>query len=446
MSDRARPTKILVVEDDHTLRTVLSSELAELGYRVELAETGLKALAMLRKYVFDVVLLDLKMPEMDGLEVLSRLKSEGISEAPVIMLTGHGTIELAVKATQLGAFHFLTKPCALAELDALVKKAAAHHELARKNLALQREVAQLAPKADILGKSPSIAILMKEIDKVARSEAPVLITGESGTGKELVARRIHMLSPRSNGPFLAVNCAALQDTLLESELFGYEKGAFTGAQDKKPGLLESAEGGTLLLDELGAMSVAIQAKLLRVLQFGTYTRVGGTTEMNLDVRIVAATNQALAKAIKEGKFRDDLYYRLNTFEIRVPSLRERSGDVALLARAFLDGKTKGEKNLTLNEAAVESLNAYAWPGNVRELSNLMERAAILADNDDEVAEVVAAYIRGRSAESPGETGYSLEEVEMAHIRKVLDMCGGNKTEAARRLGIALKTLYNKLKS
>lgn len=446
-STTQRAVKVLLVEDDATLRTVLSSELGDLGYRIFEAESGTKALAMLRKTAVDVVLLDIKMPEMDGIEVLERVKRDQLSDAAIIILTGHGTIELAVQATQKGAFHFVTKPCSLGEIDGLIRKAYDHRILTRKNVALRGQVDQLVGSNEIVGESPAVISLLKKIQKVATSDAPVLVTGESGTGKELVARRIHTLSARADGPFVAVNCAALQDTLLESELFGYEKGAFTGAQDRKSGLFESAEGGTVLLDELGTMSLAVQAKLLRVLQFGTFNRLGGTTELTLDVRIIAATNQQLAKAIKDGRFREDLYYRLNTFEIAVPPLRDRPGDIAILAARILEQKTRGAKNLKLDEACIESLEGYAWPGNVRELANLMERTAILADDASEALDVISSYVASKRSEGipGGEPGTLLADVEMAHIRRVLESCGGNKTEAARRLGIALKTLYNKLK-
>lgn len=442
-----RPHSILLGEDDETFRQLLASELERAGFLVRQAGTGREVLRVLEEANIDVVVLDMNMPDGTGLSVLAEVAEHSISDAAFIILTGHGSIEAAIEATRSGAFHFLTKPCPFDELDALIRRAGEHVALQRRGRSLALSLHQVEGKNRLLGDSPVMGALIEEAQKVAPTTAAVLITGASGTGKELLARSLHQWSDRREEAFLAINCAALQDSLLESELFGHERGAFTGADRRKPGLLEMADGGTLLLDELGEMSLTIQAKLLRVLQFGTFHRLGGHEELSPDVRIVATTNRDLSERIREGAFREDLYFRLNTFELRMPSLVERVGDVSMLAHRLLAKAAKNDRDaIKLNDSSLTLLEAYGWPGNVRELGNLMERIAILADSDEEAEGIIQRYIGEKRVESFETDSLKLSEVEDAHIRRVLDACGGNKTEAAKRLGIALKTLYNKLKN
>ena len=432
--------RILVVDDEENVRKVLSKELSHKGHHAEAVAGGAEALACLAGRAFDVLLTDLKMPGVDGLALLRKVRELDLG-AEVVLLTGQGSIPSAVEAIRQGAFDYLTKPCSIDEIEAVCLRAGERSRLARENRALRQDLARgLNP---LLGDCPPMALLRTRIAKVAAADAHVLILGESGTGKELVARAVHRESPRSGGPFVAINCAGLAPSLLESELFGHERGAFTGADRARAGLFETADGGTLFLDELADMPPPLQALLLRTLQFGEVRRLGADRPRLVDARILAATHRDLEAAVRSGTFREDLYYRMKALVLEVPPLRDRRVDIALLARHFLARAGRGR--LTLEAGALKVLEGHAWPGNVRELQNLMERLTIFCEGGAiREADVVAALqVRARPGAAPA--GATLIEAEKLHIAGTLAAAGGSKPEAARRLGISLKTLYNKLK-
>lgn len=440
---------ILVADDEAGVRESLGRALQREGFRVVPAEDGQTALDALRGGGVDLILADLRMPGLDGLELLRAAKLLA-PEVEVIVLSGHGTVEEAVTAMKEGAWDFLTKPFERAQLVRAVSKALTHRALVLENRSLQRRLDELVGTGEIIGESPAIRQVLELARQVAPTSATVLIQGESGTGKELVARALHEGSPRRGRRFIQVNCAALPETLLESELFGYERGAFTGAAARKEGRFELADGGTLLLDEVGDLSAATQAKLLRVLQEGEFERVGGTKTLKVDVRIVAATNQDLTALVKERRFREDLYYRLNVITIEIPPLRERKEDIPLLAHHFLRRyATKNRREISgFSEPALEQLRAYPWPGNVRELEHAVERAVILArgnliDLTDLPATVSQAEPASRVVQIP--IGMPLDEVEQRLIEETLRLTKGNKELAAKLLGIASRTIYRKLK-
>ncbi|MGB4781649.1 sigma 54-interacting transcriptional regulator, partial [Candidatus Methylomirabilis sp.] len=409
----------------------------------EVAGSGEEALEQLRAREFDVVLLDLKMPGIGGMEALRRIRESGTS-AEVVILTGHPDVDSAINAMKLGAYDYLTKPFKLSELEEVLRRAAERKRLREENTALRRMVAQREPAPIMIGQSPAIASLLATVRRIAPSEASVLIQGESGTGKSLVAKAIHAASPRASGPFLIINCSGFQDPLLESELFGHEKGAFTGATSVKQGLFEVAGSGTLLLDEVGEMSPAMQAKLLQVLDTKELRRVGGTRVHRADVRIIAATNKDLAQEVRTGRFREDLYYRLNVVSLTLPSLRERKEDIPLLIEHFLrQFRVTGQKAKTVFPEAMPLLADYPWPGNVRELANTIERLLILSSGDVISLEDLPPNIRFPSGLTGGPA--SLVEMERLHLIRVLDHTGGKKMQAARLLGIDLKTLNSKIK-
>src|SRR5438876_1518001 len=376
MSD---PATLLIADDDPGLRQSLERTLTREGYRVILASDGNAALERLQAGGVDLVLTDLKMPGLSGIELLRAVKAIA-SEVDVILLTAFGTVEEAVKAMKEGAYDFLTKPFQRAQLLRLIRQALERRDLFQQNRALQQRLDDLLQQGAVIGSSPAFRRMMTLLEQVAGSSATVLVQGESGTGKELVARTIHARSARSRGPFVAVNCAALPETLLESELFGYEKGAFTGAAGRKEGRFELADGGTLFLDEVADLAPVTQPKILRVLQEGEFERVGGTKTLRVDVRVVTATNQDLAVLVREKRFREDLYYRLNVITVTAPPLRERREDVAVLAQHFLRVyAAKNNRHLDgFTDAALACLEGYSWPGNVRELENVVERAVVLA--------------------------------------------------------------------
>jgi DNA-binding NtrC family response regulator len=392
---------------------------------------------------FDVILLDLKMPGIGGMEALRRIRDSG-SSAEVVILTGHPDVDSAIRAMKLGAYDYLTKPFKLSELEEVLRRAAERKRLRTENTALRRMVAQREPSPIMIGRSPAMTSLSATVRRIATSEASVLIQGESGTGKGLVARAIHMASPRSNGPFLVINCSGFQDPLLESELFGHERGAFTGATSVKMGLFEVAAGGTLLLDEVGEMSPAMQAKLLQVLDTKELRRVGGTRVHRVDVRIIAATNKDLAQEVKTGRFREDLYYRLNVVSVMLPALRERKEDIPLLIEHFLTQfQTSSRQSKTVSREAMQSLADYPWPGNVRELANTLERLQILSSGNVIDLEDLPPNVRFPGGSTGGPA--SLAEMERLHLIRVLDHTKGKKMQAARLLGIDLKTLNSKIK-
>lgn len=439
-----RPNRILVVDDEAVFRGVLAKELTRKGWRVEEAADGAEALGKLASRAYDVVLLDLNMPRLGGMETLRAAKDRDI-DAEVIVLTGQGTIPSAIEAIRAGAYDYLMKPCETEEVDAIARRAAEKTRLARDNRILRRAAGEEEP--GLAGESPAIQALRGLAAKAARAEASVLILGESGSGKELVAREIHRLGPRSASPLVAVNCAALSGPLLESELFGHERGAFTGADRGRAGLFEAADGGTLFLDEIAEMSAELQARLLRAVQFGEIRRVGSDAARIVSVRVLSATHRDLEKGIAAGTFRQDLYYRLQGIVVRVPPLRERAEDIPLLARRFLSDLRRQGRDVPadFSAGALKVLGCHPWPGNVRELKNLVERLSFVCGGEriQEVDVVAALHVKGPSPSLP-ELPDSLDEAEKAQIARVLAACGGKKPLAAERLGVSLKTLYNKL--
>ena len=461
----AETATLLVADDDPAVRQSLERTLAREGYTVVLAPDGQAALERLRQGGVDLLLSDLRMPGLTGLELLREVKA-AVPNVDVILLTAFGTVEEAVAAMKDGAVDFLTKPFQRAQLIRVIRKALERRELIAQNLALQRRLDDLLAQGNLIGVSPAFRSMMTLVDQVANSSATVLIHGESGTGKELVARAIHDRSPRRSGPFVAVNCAALPETLLESELFGYEKGAFTGAGGRKEGRFELADGGTLFLDEVADLSPVTQPKILRVLQEGEFERLGGTKTIKVDVRIVTASNQDLAVLVKEKRFREDLFYRLNVIAVTAPPLREKREDVAVLAQHFLRVYA-AKNNRTLagfSDDALRCLEGYAWPGNVRELENVVERAVVLArgntvevgDLPDKITENAIVLERPAPGEAAGDgggegmlrirVGTPLAEVEQRMLEETLRMTRGNKTLTAKLLGIDPKTVFRKLKA
>jgi DNA-binding NtrC family response regulator len=456
--ETARPvTRVLVVDDEESQRTALAGMIALWGYGVETAADGQEALDKLAIFDAHVIVTDLMMPRMDGQELLRRLKLHG-DAPPAIVQTAFGNLETAVNVVHdLGAFWYLNKPIASQELRLLLERAAAQSRLTERNELLERQLSYNGVLGEMVGASQKMQEVFALIQQVAPSRAAVLITGESGTGKELAARAIHALSPRRAGPFVAINCAAMPDTLMESELFGHEKGAFTGAVERRAGCFELAQNGTVLLDEIGDMPVGTQAKLLRVLEDGRVRRLGGKAEVQLDVRVIAATNSPLDNAIREGKFREDLFYRLNVFPIPLPPMRDRKEDLPVLISALLEdlNRKHGTKVTDIAPDVQDRLRVYNWPGNVRELRNVLERAVILAGEGTLQAShlppgfggapVPASSLTSDSGELRVPVGYTIEQAERALIELTLEHTRHNKTRAAEILGISQKTLFNKLK-
>ena len=448
-------TRVLVVDDEESQRTALASMIKLWGYSVETAADGQEALDKLAVFDAHVIVTDLNMPRMNGQELLKRLKEDGESP-PVIVQTAYGSLETSVSMVHdLGAFWFLEKPVQSQALRLLLERAATHGKLAEHAERLERQLSNQGLLGEMVGSSPKMREVFSLIQQVAPSRAAVLITGESGTGKELAARAIHALSPRRSAPFVALNCAAMPDTLMESELFGHEKGAFTGAVDRRAGVFELAQNGTVLLDEIGDMPVGLQAKLLRVLEDSRVRRLGGKSEIQLDVRILASTNSPLDASIREGKFREDLFYRLNVFPIPLPPLRDRKDDLASLAAALLNdlNHKHGTKVTDVSKEVLERFQAYNWPGNVRELRNALERAVILAGQGNIERQHLSPTFTSPAAEVPAtegdcvqfRLGTTVEEAERGLILRTLEHTKNNKTKAAEILGISLKTLHNKLK-
>jgi DNA-binding NtrC family response regulator len=438
-----RKLRVLFVDDEPKYREMMKRELSLLGHTVVSAESGEQALEELSRRDFDVAVLDLRLPGINGIETLQRIKQE---EYPVevILLTGQATVETAVEAMKLGAYDYISKPCRIRELEALLLKAYERKRLARENVSLKRLINGKTAGPDMLGKSRAVQEILKFVQKVSATDSTELIQGESGTGKELVARAIHGQSARSGSPFVVLNCATLQETLLESELFGHAKGAFTGAHEARMGLFEVADEGSLFLDEIGEMSLATQSKLLRVLQSGELRRVGENRIIEVDVRVISATHKDLAKEVKEGKFREDLFYRLNIIHIQIPPLRERKEDIPILVEHFLSLFRARGLEKRIDEKVMKMLMEHSWPGNVRELQNIVERMVILSDG-----EVIKDLppLGGPSTGSPSDIGrgLSLAELERRYISYTLAEKQGNKAQTAQALGISLKTLYNKIK-
>jgi DNA-binding NtrC family response regulator len=434
--------RLLIVDDDEVLRDTLSQRCQRAGMAVTAVASGEDALAKIERAPFDVALLDLHLPGMSGLDVLAHVK-ELQPEVEVLLLTAHGSIETAIEAMKRGAYDYLTKPFQFQDLEVHIQKAYEKVQLARRQRQWLEQLRYESPRYCLVGSGPEMQRVVALIEKVAPTDATVLIRGASGTGKELVARAIHHNSPRRDGPMVTINCAALQETLLESELFGHEKGAFTGAVASKRGLFEVAHGGTLFIDEVAEMTPSLQAKLLRVLEDSSYRRVGGTQEVQADVRIVAATNKPLEEEQKVGRFREDLYYRLNVFTICLPLLRERRQDIPDLVQHFLTTRQIGPAPYTVAPEALEALKRYDWPGNVRELANVIERAQILSENHvitlDDLPEAIAAA--GATTPVTGGDPHSLAEVERRHVQTILEQEKGNKVQAAKVLGISRRALY-----
>jgi two-component system response regulator HydG len=447
--DRAR-ANILVVEDDGAMRDLLVEELGDAHFRVESAPGGRAGVERVKKGGIDVVVSDLRMPDLDGFDLLRDLKAAEPSPH-VIVISAFGSIPTALKAVELGAYDFLEKPFEIEALVLRVDKALAERGLRREVARLRREVARPYGLENIVGKSPAMQEIFDLVTRLGSSSASVLVTGESGTGKELIARAIHFNSPRAKKPFVAVNVAAIPETLIESELFGYKRGAFTDARNDHAGLFVEADGGTIFLDEIGELPPSLQAKLLRVLQEREIRPLGATRSEKLDVRVVAATNRELEARMRAGQFREDLYYRLNVIHIAVPPLRSRVEDILPLCEHFIaEARRRGvsTRARTLAPAAVKALLAYPWPGNVRELENVIERALALCDEPQIGVEDLPAQIKERRGNDllagALARGLTLAELEREYIERVLAAEGGNKTRAAQRLGLDRKTLYRKL--
>ncbi|MBW2341166.1 MAG: sigma-54-dependent Fis family transcriptional regulator [Deltaproteobacteria bacterium] len=443
---------ILVVDDDPGHRTMLKTLLAGWGYSVFEADDGSTAIEKVNEQAFDLILMDIRMIKVSGLQALTEIKAFNPS-IPVIIMTAYSSVETAVDALKSGAYDYLTKPLDFDELRLAMERAMDHRMLKEENRLLRETLGSHFDRRNIIGQSGVMVKLLETVAQVAPSEATVSITGESGTGKEMIAGAIHFNSPRKDGPFVKINCAAITETLLESELFGHEKGAFTGAYKQKEGRFRQAHGGSLFLDEISEMSLAMQVKLLRVLQEREITRVGGEEVIKVDVRIITATNRDLLQEIHGGRFREDLYYRLNVVALNMPPLRERREDIPLLAQHFLEmfSEKNRKKIKGFSPQGMDRLLKYEWPGNVRELMNAVERGVVLA-RSEYLGEEDLSLILGHTS-SPGEISSKdgiradmpLEEVERTTILKTLDLTRGNKSEAARRLGITRRTLHKKLK-
>ena len=435
--------RVLLAEDEANLAQILSTFLKGRGYDVRTVGNGRDALESLRAESFDVALLDIVMPELDGLEVLRVVRAE--PEPPeVIIITGNGTIETAISAMRLGAYDYMSKPYRMAEIDLLVRRAWEKRQLLRQNEVLQSQLTRAEGVPDVTTRHPPLQETLQLVRRVAKSDSSVLIGGESGTGKELVARMLHRLSERS-GPLVDVNCAAITGPTVEAELFGYEQTTPRGVVERKAGLIELAAGGTLFLDEVSELEQRVQGKLLRALEQGSFFRVGGTRKVQVDVRVVAATNRDLATMVADGTFRHDLYYRINAIAIELPPLRERRSDIALLADEFLR-KFGGAAAPTLAPDAMDALRSYAWPGNVRELRNVMERAVLIANGRAIRAVDLPLRAPSGSVASTGVTATTtLADLEKRHIEAVLTHHGWHQGRAAAALGISSKTLYRKIR-
>lgn len=454
--------KLLVVDDERNLRLVIQKELSRHGYDVETAADGEAAWEIMEAKDFDVLLCDINMPRLDGMGLLKRCKEKSPNPPEVIMLTGQGTVETAIQAMKLGAYDYLTKPYRIAELTALVKQAAEKKQLKTDNQRLRAQIERSkAAMPEIVAESPQMKEVLRLVRRVAPSDTSVLITGESGTGKELIAQAIHQLSSRADKPFIDLNCAALQDTLLESELFGYEAGAFSGARTRKLGLFELADGGTLFLDEIMEMPPQLQSKLLRALETRSFFRVGGVKKVEVDVRLVAATNRDPQQAVADGVFRSDLLYRVNSFEVNIAPLRERKEDIEPLAQHLLE-KVGGSNPPVLTQPVVEALAGFSWIGNVRQLRNCLERAALLSDNGRITVKELPPEVVYRTERSSVSVNYSsphqntvssfqnpgptnLRDSEKQQIITALERTGWHRGKTAELLGISPSTLYRRLR-
>ena len=454
--------KLLVVDDESNLRLVVQKEMSRQGHEVETAPDGEAAWEAIEDRDFDVVLCDINMPRLDGISLLRRIREKSQNPPEIIMLTGQATVESAIEAMKLGAYDYLTKPYRIAELGVLVNQAADKHTLKTDNLRLRAQIERSTNSLpDIIAESPQMKEILRLVERVANSETSVLITGESGTGKELIAQAIHRLSPRNHKAFVDLNCAALQDNLLESELFGHEAGAFSGARGRKLGLFEIADSGTLFLDEVMEMPAQLQSKLLRALETRSFFRVGGVKKVDVDVRLVAATNRNPMAAMSDGHFRSDLFYRINSFEIHLPPLRERRDDIEPLAKHILR-KISGVNVPEITPQAVDALCSYHWTGNVRQLRNCLERAVLLSDDGQIKVNDLPPEILGRGSEPTISVSYhephenavsvfsnntpsSLRDIERQQIITALKQTGWHRGKTAEMLGISPSTLYRRLR-
>jgi len=445
----SKPLKLLFADDEPSLQELMRRELPRLGHEVTVCPDGETAIAALERNTYDCILVDLDMPGASGIDVIARAKDLS-PETEAVVLTGKGSMQTAVAAMRHDAFDYLTKPCKLAELKTVLTRVAARRELVRKYQALRQRLERIEGSPQMIGDSPAMARVEKLIAKVAPTDSTVLILGETGTGKELAARAIHEQSLRAKQPLVPINCGALPENLIESELFGHRRGAFTGADEHRTGLLEVADGGTLFLDEIGELPAAMQAKMLRFLESGEVRRVGENEPFRCDVRVVCATNRDLAEMVAEGAFREDLYFRINTFELALPPLRDRPDDIPELARhlAARAGARLQPDDPLLDDATLAALRAHRWPGNVRELANVIEHALILSDR----LPITPDDLPTRLGRSPSHTAAgpsltepcTLRELEMRAIHASMDRHEGNKPAVAEELGVSLKTLYNRL--
>jgi len=434
--------KILIVDDETSLTGLLREELQELGlYEVTLAYDGAEAINLIQKSLYDVVLLDMKMPRVDGSEVLKYIQGYSPS-SQVIILSQYADLKMAVESTKLGAYEVLSKPYEFDQVEQTIRRAIERKKLSIDNELLKNELSRKTGAFEIIGSGQAMNKVLESAKRVADSDSIVLVTGPSGSGKELVAQLIHRSSPRRDRPFVPVNCSSIPDTLLESELFGHEKGSFTNAYAAKPGLVEVSNGGTLFLDEVGDISPVIQPKLLRFLETGDFRRVGGTAEMKTDVRVVSATNKRLDEEVRAGRFREDLLYRLNVITIRVPALKEHPEDIPALVEYFLQKAGSKKQPKTLNPAAMELFKSYEWPGNVRELKHIIEGAVIMSCGDEIGVDDVRLPDRH---EASGARVLTIEDMEREHISRVLRMFEGNRKKTATALNISEKGLYLKIK-
>jgi DNA-binding NtrC family response regulator len=449
--------RILFADDEAHLRDLMSMELPRIGHEVTVCPDGVAAVKALEKGSFDVALLDIKMPGLTGIEVLAKVR-QASPDTQVIIMTGHATVDTAVQALRLGAFDYLTKPCKWAELEVLLARVAERRDLTNKAVAFETRLKAVEGTPLLVGDTSSMQAIRRQIDMVAPTDAGVLILGETGTGKELIARNLHDKSKRASHAFIPVNCGALPENLVESELFGHRKGAFTGADNNRKGLFEVANGGTLFLDEVGELDKSVQVKLLRFLESGEIRRVGENDPFRVDVRVLCATHRDLREMIETDAFREDLFFRINTFEITLPALRDRKADIPALARHMLKryNARRGGLEPTLTPEAIEALIAHDWPGNIRELANAIERSSILSGGGEILPEHLPTQNYSRRSMTPAtsavagphftvpEGSPTLRDVEMKYIQVVLEKYNGNKPAAAKELGIALKTLYNKI--
>jgi len=434
---------ILVVDDEFSVRDSLYNWFKNEGYRVDTAENGMEALRKLQEGPWDIALVDIKMPGMDGMELQRHIKKID-STIILIIITAYATVDTAVEAMKEGAYDYLSKPIDPDKLSILIRNAVNQRRLIAENIQLKQKVEELSLQNEIVGDSPQIKKILEMIDTVAKTDATVMIRGESGTGKELVAQAIHGKSNRRYFPIISINCGAFPEGLLESELFGHEKGAFTGAQYKRKGKLEMANGGTLFFDEIGNITVKMQMDLLRVIETKQFTPLGSNKVVNVDFRIIAATNSDLEKKVAEKDFREDLYYRLNVFSIQIPPLRERPADIPLIARYFLEKYARSmSKDVTdISPEAMKMLVQYNWPGNIRELRNTIERALVVVGEKDQIEPDDLNLLFLSKTNPPGD---SLEEIEKAHVQRILEQCDWNISRSAETLKIDRVTLYNKIK-